>query len=159
MTSPAWSEDFLDMLHALVGADVEFMIVGAHALAVHGIPRSTQDLDIWINASKENAPRVLSALRAFGAPVGAHGIAVVDFETPGTVYQLGLPPSRIDLLTSISGVDFVDAQQGCVVVEVDGMKVSFIGAREQLANKRASARDKDLVDARLLEARLRSSSQ
>ena len=85
--------------------------------------------------------------------------AVVDFETPGTVYQLGLPPSRIDLLTSISGVDFVDAQQGCVVVEVDGMKVSFIGAREQLANKRASARDKDLVDARLLEARLRSSSQ
>ena len=152
--NPAWSTDFLDILHELIEADVDFMVVGAHALAVHGIPRSTLDLDIWVHASEENASKVIAALKAFGAPLAAHNVAESDFVQPGTVYQLGLPPNRIDLLTSISGVEFSDAKVDRVEVEVEGMTVSFIGAHAQLQNKRASGRDKDLVDAKLLEAKI-----
>jgi hypothetical protein len=154
---PTWNDDFLDMLRALVDAQVEFMIVGAHALAVHGIPRSTLDLDVWVEATPENARRVIEALRAFGAPLSAHDITEDDFQSPGTVYQLGLPPNRIDLLTSISGVDFQAAKEDRVEVEVDGLQIGFIGPRSQLANKRASGRDKDLLDAKLLESKLSSS--
>lgn len=152
--TPTWSADFLDMLQTLVEARVEFLIIGAHALAVHGVPRSTQDLDVWVEASPHNAPRVVQALQAFGAPLSAHHVTAADFLAPGTVYQLGLPPNRIDILTSISGVEFQEAAKGKVQVEVEGLVVGFIGARAQLVNKLASGRDKDLVDAKLLEAKL-----
>jgi hypothetical protein len=149
----AWNDDFVDMLRALVDAGVEFLVVGAHALAVHGIPRATLDLDVWVRPSRDNAPRVIEALRAFGAPLAAHGIVSADFEEGGTVYQLGLPPNRIDLLTSISGVDFAEAWPSRVEVEVEGIRVPFIGARAQLTNKLAAGRDKDLVDAKLLKTK------
>ena len=96
----------------------------------------------------------MAALDAFGAPLRLHGVTRADFEKPGTVYQLGLPPARIDLLTQISGVDFEPAWQGRVEVDLDGRSVPFIGIREQLANKRAAARPKDLVDAEILERKL-----
>lgn len=153
--TPQWSEDFVDMLRALLGAGVEFLIVGAHALAVHGVPRATLDLDIWVKSSPDNALRVIEALQAFGAPLGSHGIVATDFETPGTVYQLGLPPGRIDLLTSISGVEFDEAWPDRVEAKIGGLRVPFIGVKAQLANKRASGRDKDLVDAKLLEKKRR----
>jgi len=149
---PGWSDDYVDMLRALVNAKAEFVVVGAHALAVHGVPRATVDLDIHVRASNENAERVVDALREFGAPLAAHNVSVEDFAQPGTVYQLGLPPNRIDLLTRISGVDFDSAWESRVLVTLAGLEVPFIGRGPLIRNKRAAGRDKDLVDVRVLEA-------
>jgi len=152
VTVPAgWTADYVDMLRALVEAGVEFMLVGAHAMAVHGVPRATLDLDVYVRASAENAPRVIAALRAFGAPLSAHEVTQEDFEHSGTVYQLGLPPNRIDLITRISGVEFEEAWASRVVTRIGELEIPVIGRGPLLANKRAAGRDKDLVDVRLLE--------
>lgn len=148
---PELNEDFRDMLAALDGAGVEFLIVGAHALAVHGIVRATGDLDVLVRPSAENAARVVRALRAFGAPLEAHHVTEADFAAAGTVYQIGLPPRRIDLLTEISGVAFDDAWSHSVTSLVEGRAVRFLGRDELIRNKRAAARDKDLVDVAALE--------
>ena len=147
----AFGQDFLDMIEALIEANVEFLVVGAHALAVHGVPRATGDLDLWVRPSAANAVRVLEALRAFGAQVEAHGVTEQHFETVDQVYQIGLPPRRIDLLTSISGVDFDEAFRARQEVDVGTMKVPFLGREALVRNKRASGREKDLLDVRLLE--------
>ena len=99
--------DFVDLLRAFAGADVRFLIVGAYALAVHGRPRATGDLDVWIDATPENAPRVMQALAAFGAPLAE--ITEADFAPPGVVYQIGVPPGRIDILTELTGLTFEQA--------------------------------------------------
>lgn len=99
--------DFKDMLLALKDANVDFLIVGAYAVAAHGYPRATGDLDIWIRADEGTAPRVMRALAAFGAPIG--DLSAADFSVPSLVFQIGIPPGRIDILTTISGVDFSDA--------------------------------------------------
>lgn len=148
---PELNEDFRDMLAALDSAGVEFLIVGAHALAVHGIVRATGDLDVFVRPSVDNAARVVRALRAFGAPLQAHGVTELDFAAPGTVYQIGLPPRRIDLLTEISGVDFDEAWRHCVTSPVEGRPVRFIGRDALIQNKRATGRDKDRVDVAALE--------
>ena len=93
------NRDFVEMLSALFEAGAEFMVVGAHALAVHGTARATGDLDIWVRASPENGQRVLAALRVFGAPL--FDLTLEDLSHPGIVFQMGLPPARIDLLTGI----------------------------------------------------------
>ena len=100
--------DFLDLLAALVRAEARFLVVGAHAMAAHGVPRATGDLDVWVQANPENAARVWDALIEFGAPVRALGLSKADLTAPigGVVFQMGEPPVRIDLLTSITGVDF-----------------------------------------------------
>lgn len=146
-----FNEDFLDMLRAMVDASVEFVVVGAHALAVHGVPRATGDIDLFVRPTQANAARVMSALHEFGAPVEAHGVRETDFEVEGTVYQIGLPPRRIDILTQISGVSFEEAWRSRVAVKLDGREVGFLGKDALLANKRATGRDKDQVDIRLLE--------
>lgn len=139
------------MLSALLHADARFVVVGAHALAVHGVPRGTQDLDILVDPTPENAERVWRALAAFGAPMATLGISRVDFVSPDTVIQFGLPPNRIDFLTSISGVaDFETVWSGRVTHELLGRSVPFIGRQELLANKRASGRRKDLADVEAL---------
>ena len=143
--------DFLDLLEAFSGANVEFIVVGAHALAAHGIVRATGDLDVWVRPTPENAARVVSALHAFGAPLTQHGVTEADFARPGTVYQMGLPPRRIDVLTQISGVDFADAWRERSLVTLRGAPVSFLGRASLLMNKRAAARPKDLLDVELLE--------
>ncbi len=143
--------DFADMLAALVKSDVEFLVVGAHAMAIHGVPRATGDLDIFVRPSSENVARLFDALRIFGAPVDSHGITRRDLTTPGTVYQLGLPPRRIDLLTQISGVSFQEAWASRVVVDLEGLRIGFLGRDALIQNKRAAGRDKDLVDLRILE--------
>jgi predicted nucleotidyltransferase len=145
------NEDFLDLLRALDSAHVEYVVVGAHALAVHGIPRATGDLDIFVRPSRENAIRVHGALLRFGAPLAQHGIGATDFEQPDVVYQLGLPPRRIDLLTSISGVAFEEALRTAMFVEIAGIRVPFLGREAMLTNKRAAGREKDLLDVKLLE--------
>jgi hypothetical protein len=114
------NEDFKDLLAALLGAEARFLVVGAHALAVHGVPRATGDLDVWIARDAPNVERVWSALTRFGAPVAAMGVSQGDLTRPDLVVQIGLPPRRIDVLTSISGVEFDEAWAGRVTHELDG---------------------------------------
>lgn len=149
--TPALNDDFLDMLDAFQELGVEFVIVGAHALAAHGVPRATGDLDLFVRPSCDNANRVMSALRKFGAPIEQHAITAPDFEASNTVYQIGLPPRRIDILTTISGVSFEEASQSKLAVALGGRSLPVLGRAALLKNKRAAARDKDLVDVRMLE--------
>jgi hypothetical protein len=148
--APELNDDFRDMLQALVACGVDFIIVGAHALAAHGLPRATGDIDILVRPSAENAKRVMNALARFGAPVEAHGVDQNDFATPGRVYQLGLPPRRIDLLTEITGVSFEEAWSTRVETNLGDVRASLLSRECLLKNKRATGRDKDLVDVRAL---------
>jgi hypothetical protein len=145
-------EDFLDLLDALEHERVDHLIVGAHALSVYGISRATGDLDVFIRPSPETAERIVRALQRFGAPLEAHALTERDFLRPGWVYQMGLPPWRIDILTSISGVSFDEAWEGRKVVHTHGRRLQFIGLRELKANKRAAGRPKDLLDLDQLDA-------
>jgi hypothetical protein len=136
--------DFLDLLRLLLKAGARFMVVGAHAMAVHGVPRATGDLDVWVDLDSANAALVWAALLEFGAPVSAVGIRREDLEEPGIVIQIGQPPRRIDILTGISGVSFPDAWPRRVVHEVDGTAIPFLGQHDLIRNKRAAGRPKDL---------------
>jgi hypothetical protein len=138
-------------LESLVEEGATFLIVGAHALAVHGAPRATGDLDIWIRPDFDNAQRVWRALTQFGAPVEALGLRVEDLTNPDTVFQLGIPPRRIDILTEISGVAFEEAWEGRVERDSGTLRLPFLGRSELLRNKAASGRPKDLADLALLE--------
>ncbi len=140
------NEDFRDLLAALLGEGVRFLVVGAHALAVHGVPRATGDLDVWVDRDASNAERVLAALRRFGAPVEQLGVSVDDLQAPGVVVQIGLPPRRIDVLTEVSGLSFAAAWESRTSHDVDGLEVPFLGRDELVRNKRASGRPKDLAD-------------
>jgi hypothetical protein len=144
------NEDFKDLLAALLGAEARFLVVGAHAMAVHGVPRATGDLDVWIARDGSNTERVWSALMRFGAPVAAMGVARDDLTRPDMVVQIGVPPRRIDILTSISGVEFDEAWPGRVTHEVDGLAVPFLGRTALVRNKRASGRTKDKADLEAL---------
>lgn len=159
MSGLEFSQDFDDFLGELNQAGVEYVVVGAHALAVHGLVRATGDLDVYVLPNADNAAKLMVALRNFGAPVAAHGISEADFCVPDVVYQIGLPPNRIDLLTSISGVAFDECLVNCVRGNLGTQPVKFIGIAAQLKNKRASARTKDLADAEVLETLLRSAGK
>ena len=140
------NEDFTDLLAALLDAGARFLVVGAHAMAVHGVPRATGDLDVWIEASAATAERVWQALANFGAPLGSLGFTRDDLVHPDQVIQIGLPPRRIDLLTAISGVEFAGAWPRRVVHRVGSLEVPFIGRADLILNKRATGRPKDLAD-------------
>jgi hypothetical protein len=142
--------DLREFIGLLNSHKVEYLVVGGHAVAFHGHPRFTGDIDFFIRASGENAERVLRALDAFG--FGSLGITAADLTQPGQVVQLGRPPNRIDILTSISGVDFDSAWGARAPADLDGHAVNFIGAHELLTNKQASGRPKDLADAAKLRA-------
>lgn len=148
------NEDFRDVVVLFADSGVEFVIVGAYALAFHGAPRASGDIDLHVRPSTANAARVFVALERFGAPLAAHGVAEADFAEPGTVYQIGLPPRRIDILTEISGVTFDQAWASRIAVEVDGRTVHIIGRERLIDNKTAAGRPKDLADvARLAKPR------
>ena len=144
-------EDFVDVIRCLNAEGCDFVIVGAHALASHGVARATGDLDVFVRADEANAAKVVRALTRFGAPLAAHRITERDFATPGTVYQMGLPPRRIDVLTELSGISFDDAIADSVVGRIGNEHVRCIGLDAMLANKRASGRPKDLADVAVLE--------
>jgi hypothetical protein len=144
------NEDFRDLLAALLAADARFLVVGAHAMAVHGVPRATGDLDVWIATDQANAARVWAALLRFGAPVTSLGVSEADLQLPDQVIQIGLPPRRIDILTSITGVDFEDAWGGRVIHDVGGLTVPFLGRAALVRNKRATGRTRDRADLELL---------
>ena len=141
------NDDFRDLLSALADHEAQFLIVGAYALSFHGAPRASGDIDIFVRPTVANSVRVWKALVAFGAPVGAAGVVQSDFDKPDLVYQVGLPPRRIDLLTSISGVTFEEAWDSRVPAELGGHVVHFIGREMFLRNKQAAGRPKDLADA------------
>ncbi len=142
--------DFKDMLSALSAAHADYLVVGAYALAAHGYPRATGDLDLWVRPSPENAQRVWAALIAFGAPVSK--LTVADFATPDIVYQIGVAPRRIDILTTISGVEFDLAWRNRLCLKLDGLSVWVIGRDDLVTNKRAAGRPKDLADVETLAA-------
>lgn len=144
------NDDFRDLLAALLHENVRFLVVGAHAMAVHGVPRATGDLDVWIAADPANAQRVWDALLRFGAPVAAMGVRLEDLTRADAVVQIGLPPRRIDLLTSITAVGFDEAWQGRVTHEVAGLAIPFLGRAELVRNKRSTGRTKDLADLEAL---------
>jgi hypothetical protein len=143
------NRDFRDLFAALSAASVEYLLVGGYALAFHSAPRFTKDLDVWVNPTRENARRVLLALRSFGAPLGDLGEA--DLATPAIVFQIGVPPNRIDVLTSIDGVGFDDAWPERVETTYGDVAVPVISRRHLVQNKRASGRPQDVVDADALE--------
>ena len=149
MVTGAMNPDFVDLLRAFGAADVRFLIVGAYALAVHGRPRATGDLDVWIDATPENAERVMRSLAAFGAPLAE--IAEEDFARPGVVYQIGVPPGRIDILTELTGVAFAEAWRDRIRRPFGELHVDFIDRATFLRNKRATGRLKDLSDIEGME--------
>ena len=136
--------DFYDMLSVLCDEGAEFLLVGAYALATHGLPRATGDMDIWIRRSEENAERVWRALRRFGAPLT--GLTEDDLNTPNLVFQIGIAPRRIDILTSIDAVQFDEAWPDRRVVEIEGLSIGVIGRLHLIRNKRAVGRPQDLAD-------------
>lgn len=142
--------DFRDMLSALSAEGVEYLLVGAYAVAVHGHPRATGDLDLWIRPTEENAEKTFRALRRFGAPLG--DLDVADLAKPGTVFQIGVAPRRIDFLTEIDAVAFDEAWASRRTTDVDGLEVPVLGFDALVRNKRATGRPRDLADAEQLEA-------
>ena len=142
--------DFLDLLRSLLAADARFMVVGAYAVGVHGRPRATKDLDVWVEPSVENAPKVMRALRDFGAPL--MGLTEKDLSTPDAGLQIGIEPLRIDVLTKISGVSFEEAWPARANASFgEGVRCPVIGIDALIANKRAAGRPQDLADVAALE--------
>jgi hypothetical protein len=145
-------DDFRDILAACTESGVRFLVVGAHALAAHGVPRVTGDLDLWVDPTTENAERVWAALARFGAPLESLGIGPADFVTPDRVIQLGLPPYRIDILTALTGITFDEAWSDRLAGRLFEVPVVFLGREAFIRNKRASGRPRDLDDLRALGA-------
>jgi hypothetical protein len=143
------NRDFIELLAVFNARAVEYIVVGAHALAAHGHVRATKDLDVWVRPSGDNATRVLGALVEFGAPL--HDLTVEDLATPGTVFQIGVPPLRVDVITAIDGVDFDDAWPDRVAVRLDDTTVPVLSRHHLIANKKASGRLQDLADVERLE--------
>ena len=140
--------DFKELLVLLNSHRVEYLVVGAYALAYHGAPRFTGDLDVFVQPDPSNANRVMAALTEFG--FGAVGLFAADFEKPNQVVQLGVPPVRVDLITGISGVSWEAAAAGAVSADLDDVPVRFIGRDHLVMNKRAAGRKKDLADLEAL---------
>jgi hypothetical protein len=143
------NDDYKDMLQALVGEKVEFLLVGAYALAAHGYPRATMDIDIWVVPAPGNAAAVVRALHRFGAPL--HDATQADFEKAGTVFQIGVAPRRIDIITAASGLRFEEAFHNATVVDIEGIPVHVLSVADLIRNKRATGRIRDLADAEALE--------
>jgi hypothetical protein len=143
------NQDFAEMLGALCDQQAEFLVVGAYAMAAHGFPRATGDIDLWVRPTPANAEKVWKALEVFGSPL--FNLTKQDLCDPGMVFQIGLPPSRIDLLTRITGVEFDAAWAGRLEIQVQGRTIPVLGRKELLQNKLSTGRPKDLVDAQSLQ--------
>ena len=142
------NRDFKEIISAFNAASVEYLIVGAYAVAAHGLPRTTGDIDFWIRPTPENAERVWRALSEFGAPM--ERVDVDDFASPDMIVQFGVPPGRIDIITSVEAVEFPEAWAERLTVPMDGVTAYVIGREHLLRNKRAVGRPQDLADAERL---------
>jgi len=144
------NKDFKEFIALLHSNAVEFLVVGAHALAAHGRPRYTGDLDIWINPVPPNIDRLIGALDAFGFV--SLGLSAQDFMQPDAMVQLGYPPARIDLLTTIDGVSFAEAYSHKLSFEIGGAMLPVISLDDLIRNKLATGRSKDLADVESLRS-------
>ncbi len=138
---PKDSREFIELLNS---NEVRYVIVGGYAVAYHGHPRMTGDIDFFVEVSEANAAKLEAVLTKFG--FGSPGLSRHDFLEPGSIIQLGYPPNRIDILTSLTGVSFDDAWERRIVVEWEGLSMLFVGRDALLANKAATGRLKDLAD-------------
>lgn len=143
------NSDFKDLLSTFNAHGVEFLVVGAFALAAHGRIRATGDIDVWVRPSAENAPRVLKALADFGAPL--HDLTATDLSRPGLVFQIGVAPLRIDILTGIDGVEFSEAWSSRVETKLADQAIGVLSVEHMIRNKRAAGRAQDLADLEWLE--------
>lgn len=143
------NQDFKELLSGFIDSEIDFLLVGAYALAAHGYPRSTGDIDLWVRADAETGPKTFESLIRFGAPI--HDLEVSDLCSPGFVFQIGVPPVRIDILTNISGIRFEEAWSNRIYVVWDGLRIPVIGRQDLIRNKRSTGRTKDLADAEQLE--------
>jgi hypothetical protein len=138
------NRDFRDLFAALNDTGARYLVVGAHAVAFHAEPRFTKDLDVWVDASPANAPKVMEALHAFGAPLA--GVSETDFATPAATLQIGVAPNRIDITTRIDGVSFEAAWPNRVATQFGDQHIHVIGRADLQANKMAAGRPQDLLD-------------
>lgn len=146
--------DFKELLSEFNAHSVEFLIVGAHALAVHGIVRATKDLDVWVRPGAENARKVLHALQSFGAPL--YDLTLADLSAPGLIFQIGVEPVRIDILTAVDGLEFEESWLARSQASFEGEPVNVLSREDLIRNKRASGRPRDLADlGQLLEGESR----
>lgn len=145
------NQDFRDVLSGFNAERVEYLVVGAYALAAHGLPRATGDLDLWVARTPANAQRVWNALEKFGAHL--RDLKVADFQRADQVIQIGISPSRVDILTSIDAVEFGDAWSRRVTLTVSQIEFPVISKEDLIANKTATGRPQDKADV----ARLTSS--
>lgn len=143
------NQDFREFIKSLNDSHVRYLVVGGYAVALHGSPRYTKDMDVWVENSAENAARMVTALEQFG--FASLGLAASDFLEPDQVIQLGYPPARIDLLTTAAGVEFQECYKSRVEVEIEGVRVNFINLENLKKNKRAAGRAQDLADLENLE--------
>jgi hypothetical protein len=143
------NEDYREMLQTLSDEKVRFLLVGAYALAAHGYLRATMDIDLWVMPSPDNADAVLRALRRFGTPL--HNLTKSDLEREGTVFQIGVAPRRIDIITAASGLNFEDTFRNSIVINIEGIEVRIPCVADLILNKRSSGRTRDLADAEALE--------
>lgn len=141
--------DFSDILSAFNAESVEFLVVGAYALAAHGLPRATGDIDLWVGTTGDNPERVRRALVRFGAP--AEGLSLEDLARPELVFQIGVAPHRIDILTSVDGVEFAEAWQSRMETDLGGLRVPVLSREHLIRNKRATGPPQDLADLDWLE--------
>ena len=146
------NEDYKEMLQSLLDQKVEFIVVGAYALAAHGFPRATGDMDIWIKPNEKNSKKVYKALARFGAPINK--IREDEFSQPGLIFQIGVVPRRIDIITKIDAVEFGEADSDKIFVDIDDLKIPVLSIDKLIKNKMATGREKDLLDAKLLKKRM-----
>jgi hypothetical protein len=142
------------MLQFLLEEKVEFILVGAYALGTHGFPRATGDIDIWVKADENNSKKIYNTLARFGAPLDQ--INVNDFATEGVIFQIGVTPRRIDIITKIDGVTYDEANEDKIVVEIEGLKLPVLSLDKLIKNKMSTGREKDELDAKLLMKRKNS---
>lgn len=145
------NQDFKDLLSTFNEHAVDYLVVGAHALAAHGHVRATKDLDVWVRPHADNAKRVMLALNKFGAPT--HDVEEADFAVPGITFQIGVEPVRIDVITEIDGVEFDAAWSNRVQAEYGGVPAFILSKDDLIANKLASGRPQDVADVAALRAK------
>lgn len=143
------SRDFKEFIEFLNSNRVEYLLIGGYAVAIHGHPRYTKDLDIWVNRTEENAVRLLRALDEFG--FGSSGLTLEDLMRDNSLIQLGVPPNRIDILNAPDGVEFGTCYQSKIEIEIEGVAINVIDLENLILNKTASGRHQDLADVEALE--------
>ena len=142
------NKDYKEMLQILLDNKVRFLVVGAYAMGAYGYPRATGDIDIWVEASSENSEKIYQSLSEFGAPLSE--VTKTTFCEEGIVFQIGVAPRRIDIITKIDGVDFNKAYSDKQKMEIEGIKIPFLSKEDLIKNKESTGREKDNLDAKYL---------